>query len=147
MSGAAAVSPPRLTVWASSVGSSIIPAGLLSCSSFVFKLQGANAAMKNFIHRAKCHASEKYRCFRLHIPLNRILSSNEGASDRSAPKSTALQAPSIGRMVDREAKHAEGKGIGYDRWATMHNLKAWSKTFMYLSKAQRGRCRDSVPHF
>lgn len=36
-------------------------------------------------------------------------------------------------MVDREAKRAEGKGIiGYDRWASMHNLKAWSKTFMYF---------------
>ena len=44
------------------------------------------------------------------------------------------QTPSIGRMVDREAKRAEGKGIGYDRWASMHNLKAWSKTFMYLQE-------------
>ncbi len=26
------------------------------------------------------------------------------------------------------------KGIGYDRWATMHNLKAWSKTFLYLQE-------------
>ena len=37
-------------------------------------------------------------------------------------------------MVDREAKRAEGKGIGYDRWASMHNLKAWSITFMYLQE-------------
>ena len=37
-------------------------------------------------------------------------------------------------MVDREAKRTEGKGIGYDRWASMHNLKAWSKTFMYLQE-------------
>ena len=44
------------------------------------------------------------------------------------------QTPSIGRMVDREAKRAEGKGIGYDRWASMHNLKAWSKTFLYLQE-------------
>ena len=27
------------------------------------------------------------------------------------------------RMVDREAKRAEGKGVGYDRWAAKHNLK------------------------
>lgn len=60
-------------------------------------------------------------------PLDRTLSSNEGASDKFAPKQSVPQAPSIGRMVDREAKRAEGKGIGYDRWATMHNLKAWSK--------------------
>ena len=37
-------------------------------------------------------------------------------------------------MVDRKAKRAEGKGIGYDRWASMHNLKVWSKTFMYLQE-------------
>ena len=29
----------------------------------------------------------------------------------------------IQRMVDRAAKRAEGKGIGYDRWAAVHNLK------------------------
>lgn len=68
------------------------------------------------------------------IPLDRTLSSNEGASDRHTPKQSAPQTPSIGRMVDREAKRTEGKGIGYDRWASMHNLKAWSKTFMYLQK-------------
>ena len=68
------------------------------------------------------------------IPLDHTLSSNEGDSDRSAPKQSAPQAPTIGRMVDREAKRAEGKGIGYDRWASMHNLKAWSKTFMYLQE-------------
>ena len=68
------------------------------------------------------------------IPLDRTLSSNEGASGKTAPKQSAPQTPSVGRMVDREAKRAEGKGIGYDRWASMHNLKAWSKTFMYLQE-------------
>ena len=68
------------------------------------------------------------------VPLDRTLSSNEGASDRHTPKQSAPQTPSIGRMVDREAKRTEGKGIGYDRWATMHNLKAWSKTFLYLQE-------------
>ena len=68
------------------------------------------------------------------IPLDRTLSSNEGASSRHTPKPNAPQAPSVGRMVDREAKRAEGKGIGYDHWASMHNLKAWSKTFMYLQE-------------
>ena len=68
------------------------------------------------------------------ISLDRTLSSIEGASDRHTPKQSAPQAPSIGRMVDREAKCAEGKGIGYDSWASMHNLKAWSKTFLYLQE-------------
>ena len=62
------------------------------------------------------------------------VSSNEGASGKTAPKQSVPQVPSIARMVDREAKRAEGKGIGYDRWASMHNLKAWSKTFMYLQE-------------
>ena len=32
------------------------------------------------------------------------------------------------RMVDREAKRAEGKGVGYDRWAAKHNLKQMAAT-------------------
>ena len=32
------------------------------------------------------------------------------------------------RMVDREAKRAEGKGMGYDRWAAKHNLKQMAAT-------------------
>ena len=35
---------------------------------------------------------------------------------------------SIQRMVDRAAKRAEGKGIGYDRWAAVHNLKQMAAT-------------------
>ena len=31
-------------------------------------------------------------------------------------------------MVDRAAKRAEGKGIGYDRWAAVHNLKQMAAT-------------------
>ena len=41
------------------------------------------------------------------------VSSNEGAFGNTAPKWSAPQASSVGRMVDREAKRAEGKGIGY----------------------------------
>ena len=36
--------------------------------------------------------------------------------------------PQIQRMVDREAKRAEGKGVGYDRWAAVHNLKQMAAT-------------------
>ena len=31
-------------------------------------------------------------------------------------------------MVDREAKRAEGKGVGYDRWAAKYNLKQMAAT-------------------
>ena len=42
---------------------------------------------------------------------------------KTAPKQDGLQ-----RMVDREAKRAEGKGAGYDRWASLHNLKQMAAT-------------------
>jgi len=41
----------------------------------------------------------------------------------NAPKQDSVQ-----RMVDREAKRAEGKGAGYDRWAAVHNLKQMAAT-------------------
>ena len=37
-------------------------------------------------------------------------------------------APSVQRLVDIEQKMAEGKGRGYERWATMHNLKQMAAT-------------------
>ena len=37
-------------------------------------------------------------------------------------------APSVQRLVDIEKKLAEGKGRGYERWATMHNLKQMAET-------------------
>ena len=40
--------------------------------------------------------------------------------------------PKIQRMVDREAKRAEGKGAGYDRWASLHNLKQMAATHNFL---------------
>ena len=44
-------------------------------------------------------------------------------SAKIAPKQDGLQ-----RMVDRETKRAEGKGVGYDRWASLHNLKQMAAT-------------------
>ena len=46
----------------------------------------------------------------------------------NAPKQDASQREVVQRMVDREAKRAEGKGIGYDRWAAVHNLKQMAAT-------------------
>ena len=62
------------------------------------------------------------------IPADRTLSSIEGPSGRYAPKQGAPQAPAIGRMVDIEAKRAEGKGIGYEKWAKVYNLKQMAAT-------------------
>ena len=43
--------------------------------------------------------------------------------EKNTPADNTLQ-----RMVDREAKRAEGKGMGYDRWAAKHNLKQMAAT-------------------
>ena len=67
------------------------------------------------------------------IPADRTLSSIEGPSGRYAPKQGAPQAPAIGRMVDIEAKKAEGKGIGYEKWAKIHNLKQMAATHNFLT--------------
>ena len=51
--------------------------------------------------------------------------------DRLQRNKAAINSPkndSVQRMVDREAKRAEGKGIGYDRWAAVHNLKQMAAT-------------------
>ena len=42
---------------------------------------------------------------------------------QTAPKKDGLQ-----RMVDIAAKRTEGKGVGYEKWATMHNLKQMAAT-------------------
>ena len=47
----------------------------------------------------------------------------EEKAAKTTPADTTLQ-----RMVDREAKRAEGKGVGYDRWAAKHNLKQMAAT-------------------
>ena len=38
-------------------------------------------------------------------------------------------------MVDIAAKRAEGKGRGYEKWATMHNLKQMSATLMLYKQS------------
>ena len=51
----------------------------------------------------------------------------EEKTAKTAPADNPLQ-----RMVDREAKRAEGKGVGYDRWASLHNLKQMAATHNFL---------------
>ena len=52
------------------------------------------------------------------------------------PKETAVFAsqdkPEIQKLIDLEAKRAEGKGEGYIRWGKSFNLKMMSKTVLYL---------------
>ena len=58
--------------------------------------------------------------------------------DRLQRNKAAINAPkndSVQRMVDREAKRAEGKGAGYDRWAAVHNLKQMAATMSIYEKS------------
>ena len=51
--------------------------------------------------------------------------------DRLQRGKAAINAPkqdSVQRMVDIAAKKAEGKGRGYEKWATLHNLKQMAAT-------------------
>ena len=56
----------------------------------------------------------------LHTQKGRL---REEKAAKTTPTDNTLQ-----RMVDREAKRAEGKGVGYDRWASKHNLKQMAAT-------------------
>ena len=49
-------------------------------------------------------------------------------SQGEKPTKTTPADNTLQRMVDREAKRAEGKGVGYDRWASKHNLKQMAAT-------------------
>ena len=42
----------------------------------------------------------------------------------------------IGKLVDIQAKLKQGKGIGYERWAKKHNLKAMSQTLILLEEKE-----------
>ena len=53
---------------------------------------------------------------------------HSAASPLPAKPAGFAGAPSVQRLVDIEKKLAEGKGRGYERWATMHNLKQMAAT-------------------
>ena len=52
--------------------------------------------------------------------------------DRLHEKQTAVKNDSIQRTVDIAAKRAEGKGVGYERWAKVHNLQQMAKAQFLL---------------
>ena len=56
----------------------------------------------------------------LHTQKGRL---REEKAAKTTPTDNTLQ-----RMVDRATKRAEGKGVGYDRWAAKHNLKQMAAT-------------------
>ena len=48
----------------------------------------------------------------------------------------------IGKLVNIQAKLKQGKGIGYERWAKKHNLKAMSQTLILLQ--EKGLLNEDV---
>lgn len=52
--------------------------------------------------------------------------------ERLHEKQTAVKNDGIQRTVDIEAKRAEGKGVGYERWAKVHNLKQMARAQFLL---------------
>jgi len=49
--------------------------------------------------------------------------------ERLHEKQTAVKNDGIQHTVDIEAKRAEGKGVGYEKWAKVHNLKQIAKAY------------------
>ena len=58
------------------------------------------------------------------------------ALQKNAERKRAVQPKPdrIGKLVDIQAKLKQGKGIGYERWAKKHNLKAMSQTLILLQE-------------
>lgn len=62
------------------------------------------------------------------------------AGDRKhTPKKSTLKKSTSSKrinnlIIDIQEKMREGKGVGYERWATLHNLKQMAQTFIYLEE-------------
>ncbi len=52
----------------------------------------------------------------------------------SVRQKTPVEKPEIEKLIDLEAKRAEGKGAGYIHWGTVFNLKTMAKTLLYLQE-------------
>ena len=52
----------------------------------------------------------------------------------SARQKVPFEKSEIEKLIDLEAKRAEGKGEGYIHWGTVFNLKTMSKTLLYLQE-------------
>lgn len=59
------------------------------------------------------------------------------AEHRPRQKQPPKEQP-FGLLVDIQAKLAEGKSGGYERWAKKHNLKEMSRTLLYLQEQKIG---------
>ena len=86
------------------------------------------AAVLALLEQNAARAAEKAATIPEYQPgISRRLQRTE--TPKIAPTNSTLQ-----RLVDREAKRAEGKGAGYDRWAAVHNLKQMAATHNFLTE-------------
>ena len=61
-----------------------------------------------------------------------VLATLQANAERK-PKAQFKQ-DTIGKLIDIQSRMTEGKGIGYERWAKKHNLKAMSQTLILLQE-------------
>ena len=61
-----------------------------------------------------------------------VLATLQANAERK-PKAQFKQ-DTIGKLIDIQSRMTEGKGIGYKRWLTKHNLKAMAQTLILLEE-------------
>ena len=61
-----------------------------------------------------------------------VLATLQANAERK-PKAQFKQ-DTIGKLIDIQSRMTEGKGIGYKRWITKHNLKAMAQTLIFLEE-------------
>ena len=61
-----------------------------------------------------------------------VLATLQANAERE-PKAQFKQ-DTIGKLIDIQSRMTEGKGIGYKRWITKHNLKAMAQTLIFLEE-------------
>ena len=61
-----------------------------------------------------------------------VLATLQANAERK-PKAQFKQ-DTIGKLIDIQSRMTEGKGIGYERWAKKHNLKAMAQTLILLEE-------------
>ena len=63
------------------------------------------------------------------------------ANAEHKPKAQFKQ-DTIGKLIDIQSRMTEGKGIGYKRWLTKHNLKVMAQTVKLLQEKTDGKQED-----
>ena len=62
----------------------------------------------------------------------KVLTTLQANAERK--RTVTLKPDRIGKLIDIQAKLAEGKGTGYERWAKKFNLKAMAQTLLLLQE-------------